>query len=208
MPEKEINFFATLIHEYGIVNVSLSLLLVALALCIPIVLSWLRDSMKRKDEKKFLNVFTGVSNDIKTLANDIKILANQYNDSISIAQVEIILENFLKHHSGALFDFIRDIIEKNDLRNQRASIENNIKMQIYITFKAIDNALAKFKYKTKSLNEFVDRCTWETQINDTIIKIIYNNKLTTPKKIIDMKTYLKTEFGNIHFLIMQDINKY
>jgi hypothetical protein len=201
MPEKEISFFATLINQYGIVNVAFSAVLVAFALSIPILLSWLKDGMKRKDEKKLLSV-------IISLSDEIKILAKQYNESISITMVEIIIENFLKNHSWALFDFIREIIEKNDIKNERSSIEYKIKMQIYLAFKSISNTLVKFKYKTKNLNEFVDRCAWETQINETIISIIYDDKLTCHKKIINVRTYLQTEFGNIHFLVMQDVTKY
>jgi hypothetical protein len=201
LPEKEITFFAALLHQYGLVTVAYSILLVAVAFSILPLISWLKQTTQRKSDAKLVKILTDLS-------DEIKLLARQYNESISLPQVEILMENFLKHHCGALNDFIREILEKNDIINQRDSVEANIKMQIYITFKAVDNALAKFKYKTKSLNEFVDRCIWETQMNETVIKTVYDNKLTCAKKISNVRTYLKTEFGNIHFLVMQDVNKY
>lgn len=201
MPEREISFFATLIQQYGLFTVSFSVLIVSFALCVPILITWLKEGMKRRDEKRIYTV-------LNNLSIEIGILTRQYNESIPIGNVEIIIENFLKHHSWVLYDFIRDIIEKNDIKNERPTIEDKIKMQIFLTFKALENALVKFKYKTKGLNEFVDKSTWETQINETIIKMLYNDNLTSLKKIANIRTYLKTEFGNIHFLVMQDINKY
>jgi hypothetical protein len=209
MPEKEISFFVTLIQQYGIVTVAFSVLIVAISISVPIMLTWIKDSMKRKEDKKVLNVLNEkLLSVLNELSGEIKMLARQYSDSISMPQVEEIIENFLKHHSWALFDFVREIIEKNDIKNERPSIETKLKMHVYLTFKAIDNALAKFKYKAKGLNEFIDRCAWETQINDTVINTIYDDKVNAHKKIMNVRTYIKTEFGNIHFLIMQDVSKY
>jgi len=201
MPEHDISFFAALIQEFGVATVALSMLMFAIALSIPTLLTWLKDGMKRREDKKLLQA-------ISDLSSEIKILARQYNESISLTMVETIVENILKHHSWSLFDFVHDVIEKNDIQNERSSIEDSLKMQVFITFKAIDNDLMKFKYKVKPLSDFLDRCTWEMQVNETIIKTIYDPKPSSAKKILNAKMYLRTEFGNIHFLMMQNINRY
>jgi hypothetical protein len=202
MEHDNVSLLAQLIEQYGIFKVVLAMVLSGIAVAFPILISYLKDIAKRKDEKKLFVILT-------TLGDDIKTIASQYSDSLSKQMVEILLERIYKNEYWIMFDFIREVIEKNDILSDKSGIESRIKMQVKITFKAIMNDLMKFKYKSRLLGDFLACGAWESEIYNTLIKSIFDTPtLTNEKKISNMKAYLSTEFGNIHFLTMQNINNF
>jgi hypothetical protein len=201
MQHDKLNFFAELVDKYGIIKVSISMLFAAIAITFPVFITWLKDLSRKSDEKKLFNILIQLGEDVKTIAK-------QYSESISISMSETLLETTYKKEFYILYDFVREIIEKNDINNDRESIEERIKMQIKVAFKAISNDLIKFKYKNRSLSDFLLHGTWEDQIYLTLSKAMFENKSPANKKITNVRSYLDTEFGNIHFLTMQNINNF
>jgi hypothetical protein len=202
MEHENISLFAKLIEQYGLLKVTASMLFAGLAISFPIAISWLKDLTRRKDEKRLFSILTELGEDIRTIAS-------QYSDSLSKQMVEVLLESIYKKEFWALYDFIRDVIEKNDVENDRFGIEDRIKMQTKIAFKSISNDLMKFKYKSRCLADFLACGTWEAEISEVLIKAVFEaKKITVYKKIENMKSYLSVEFGNIHYFTMQNINKF
>lgn len=201
MQGDNVSLFAELIEKHGIIKVSFSLLLAGIAVSFPILISWLRDVTKRTDVKKLYTLLGEISENLKTLSS-------QYSDSLSKQMVEILLESFYRKEFYSVYEYIRGVIEKNDIENDRAGIEERMRMEIKIAFKAISNDLTKFKYKNRMLSEFLASGTWENEIYTVLDKAIFESKVQSHKKISNVRAYLNTEFGNILFLTMQNINNF
>jgi hypothetical protein len=201
MQHTEISLFAELIEKYGIIKVALSLLLAGIAISFPILISWLKELTKRGEEKKLYVILSQLSDNVKRLSL-------QYVDSISREMAEILLETFYRKEYWNIYDYIRGVIEKNDIENDRTGIEERLRMEIKIAFKALTNHLTKFKYRNRMLCEFLAVGTWENEIYSTLVKAIFETKAPTHRKIVNIKAYLNTEFDNILFLTMQNINNF
>lgn len=202
MENDNISLLAELIEKYGILKVAVSMMFAGAAIAFPILISWLKDVTKRKEDKKIYNLLI-------TMGDNIKTIANQYSDSMSKQNIEILLEILFKHEFWSIYDYTRDIIEKNDVDNDRSGIEDRIKMQVKISFKTINNELIKFRYKNRLVTDFLACGSWEVEIYNTVIKSVFETKKIPPaKKVSNMKTLLSTEFGNFHFLTMQNINNF
>jgi hypothetical protein len=82
-------------------------------------------------------------------------------------------------------------------------------MQTKIAFKAIENNLSKFRYKNRPLSEFMACGVWEAEISTVMINGVFEVKKIVPaKRIHNIRASLDAEFGNIHFLTMQNINNF
>jgi hypothetical protein len=202
MEHDNITFIAKLIEQYGILKVAASMLLAGFAIAFPILVSWLKDASKRKSENKLVSL-------LSQIAEDMKMLAQQYSDSLSVSMVEVLLENIYRKQFWELYDYARNVIEKNDVDNDRTGIEARIKMQTKIAFKAIENNLSKFRYKSRPLSEFMACGVWESEISTVVINGVFEVKKIVPaKRIYNMRASLNAEFDNIHFLTMQNINNF
>jgi hypothetical protein len=202
MDHDKISLLAQLIEKYGIFRTALATLLTGIGLSFPALIPLLKNFFQRSNDKKLFSILT-------TLGEDIRTIASQYSDSLSKQMVEILLERIYKHEFWILYDFMREVILKNDVETDKSGIETRIKMQAKLTFKAITNDLMKFKYKSRIVADFLACGAWEHEIYNTLIKVVFESKaLTTEKRISNMRSFLSTEFGNIHFLTMQNINNF
>lgn len=202
METSNLSLIAELIEHYGILKVAVAMLLTGIAISFPIFISWLKELTKRKNENKLYEL-------LLELGKEIKALTRQYSENISQQMVEILLEQTYQREFWALFDFIRGVIEKNDIENDKQGIEDRIRMEVKLAFKTITNDLVKFKYKNRNLTDFMACGDWEVEVYNTLIRSVFDqNKLLASKKISNLKMYLNTEFGNIHFLTMQNVNQF
>ena len=202
MDHDKISLLAQLIEKYGIFRTALATLLAGIGVAFPILMGFLKNYSQRSNDKKLFSILT-------TLGEDIRTIASQYSDSLSKQMVEILLERIYKHEFWILYDYMREVIIKNDIETDKAGIDARIKMQTRLTFKAITNDLMKFKYKSRIVADFLACGAWEHEIYNTLVKVVFESKaLTTEKRVSNMRSFLSTEFGNIHFLTMQNINNF
>lgn len=187
--DQEVSILAKLLEESGIAAFLIFIFGIAFIISTPIILLWVKESVKRKGEKNIYLL-------LRELTDKISILVNQYSDNISLPMVEAILTPILQNGRRELAMFVDDIISRNNLVEERQSIENRILMIIENIWKQNNTWLSKFKYKGVILSTFVND-TWKVQINKVIIRTIYDDCLKPEKRRKNVKTYLEIEFENI-----------
>lgn len=200
MGEQDLSVLAELLKAKGIPAFLVFILGVSIIISIPIILLWIKESIKRKGEKNIYYL-------LRELTDKITILVNQYNENISLPMVEAILTPVLQNGRRELTMFIDDVLIRNNLEEEKASIENRILMVIENIWKQNDTWLSKFKYKGIFVSSFIN-LTWKDEIYKVIVKTIYDHCLSPDKRRNNVKKYLEIEFENIFHDALKRIEKH
>lgn len=197
--EEEVSILAELLKAKGIAAFLVFIFGIAIAISIPIILLWIKENVKRKSEK---NIYTL----LRELTDKITILVNQYNENVSLPMIEAVLMPVLQNGRRELVYYIHEIIYKNNLEEEKSSIENRVRMVIDNIWKQNDAWLSKFKHKTISVSSFINS-TWKDEIYKVVMKTMYDICLTPEKRIANVSTYLVIEFDNIFHDAMKKMEK-
>lgn len=195
-----ISELAQLLKEVGITNFVVFILGISFLITSPLMVSWVKDSLKRKNEKNIYNL-------LRELTDKISVLVNQYSENISLPACESAVEMACNNAMLYISCFIRDVIQNNNIDAERKSIENRVQMIIQNQFKTNDAHLAKFKYNGVLLAILINEA-WKSDIFKVIIKTLYDCELNPPKKCKHVHDYLKIEFENIFHTTMKKLEKY
>ena len=197
--DKEISILSELLKSQGIGAFLIFILGITVIISIPIILLWIKESIKRKGEKNIYLL-------LRELTDKITILVNQYNENISLSMIEAILVPILQNGRRELTMFIDEIILKNNIIEERQSIENRILMVLQNIWKQNNTWLSKFKFKNLPVSSFIND-TWKNEIYKVVIKTLYDDCLSPDKKRKNLKTYLEIEFENIFHDSLKKIEK-
>jgi len=198
--KESISELAQLLKDVGMGNFVVFIFGITFLVASPILLTWLKESLKRKSEKQIYSL-------LRELTDKITILVNQYNENISLPACESAVYMACNNAMLEISCFIRDIIINNNIDSERASIENRIQMIINNQFKANDAHLAKFKYKGVSIAILINE-SWKTDIYKVVIRTIYDCQLNPPKKCKHIHDYLNIEFDNIFHTTIKKLEKF
>lgn len=191
---------ALLLKDVGIANFVIFILGLSFLITSPMIISWVKDSVKRKNEKDIYNL-------LRELTDKISISVNKYSENISLPACESAVDMACNNAMLHISCFVRDMIQNNNIDSEKKSIENRVQMIINNQFKSNDAHLAKFKYNGVSLAILINEA-WKSDIYKVIIKTIYDCELIPPKKCKHVHDYLKIEFENIFHTTMKKLEKY
>lgn len=117
-----------------------------------------------------------------------KVSAPYLNADEAIELFHIVMEN----HVAEKMKLVRDILERNDIYNRRAQIEENLTYR----FQQITNRecaiMSKYKTACGDMGVFVSKAIKWKALMDKVFTIVFSEN-DIPQKMIDLESYLDSE---------------
>lgn len=173
--------------------------IISIGFSVPSIISIIKNRLKKKEEEDLYNV-------LRELASHIKVLVQQYSDSISYEQAQILVTSLFEIQRIQIDKFISDILNKNNLIENRRGIENRLRLEIGTEFDRIKDKLTLFDYKAKNLASFMQD-SWRNDMYEVCISILYDDKLDYEKRKSNLSEYFINTIDCLAFEFLRKLKK-
>lgn len=191
-----------LIRLVGYGKFLILLVVISLLFNVSMILKWYFQSKKGDKNIRILQQQISLLSEIK------EVLEKQYIESISIDQCEAILRPLIIVSTNEINTMISDIIENNNLIDNKVNIEIKMREQIEHLWQENKSILGKFRYKTRRLHEFLDE-SWKEAIYSNVERHVFGC-IGDPidQKIKTATRSMKTQFENVKLMTIESITNY
>lgn len=174
---------------------------------VPAVNNVIRDYVRDKREAKLHDIITNLA-EMPKLLEDIKIIAlKRYTENISISMCETLLQPIMENSARFLIDVLQDMIEHNDLKSSRLTIEQDLHITIETIWAQNSGWLSKFKYKDHRISEAIND-KWKDELKIIIFNCLFETEKMNHRAIRRLNENIKTEFENIRFNVISVLQKF
>lgn len=162
-------------------------IIVVIYLVIIKIIDTRKETAQTKISKELVNSISTISNFLNNITSNI--ISKEHE------RCRIIIQLAFNNIEKELFIFIRDIIITNniDIRHDYIvqSIENTINAQYYEVY----NYLSTFDIDGRKVSNHCKE-SWKIELKDSLLKIVFDNKLDKTTKITEIETKLNSLINN------------
>jgi hypothetical protein len=135
----------------------------------------------------------------------LKILSDKYTEEVTDIQMPILVEEFVLNTKGAIMVEAMYSIIRNDIKNNRNEIHAKLEQSICNRYRDLVMNIGRFKYKGRSMSEFVD-ISMKEKITKNVLDIVLKERDTESQKqtaINNLQSCLTSRFDELHNSILE-----
>jgi len=126
----------------------------------------------------------------------LSILSNKYTEEVTERQLPVLLKECLGHCRGGIIIMAGTAITKNDVINNEREVTAKVTQYIHNHFHSTTVNLGLFKWKGRSLSEFLHR-DWCNEVTEGVVEIVIKTSRKSKEEAYDnLGTFLEQKFNH------------